>query len=237
MFNNMKSHFYWLSKVGYLYNTLIISVLCFIFVVFCSIGAHATHSAGADLSYKCLGGLDYEITATFYRDCDGINEPTSVMIDYVSNSCGYVRAVSAYKVPSSGEEITTPCPSASTACTGGSLVGITKWVYKALVTLPAACHDWRFSYKVCCRNCAITTILNPCQNGSNLYVEATLDNINAPCNSSPTFTNSPVAFVCVGQSFNYNPGLFDIDGDSIEYEIIDPKTGTNTNVTWLHSFR
>ncbi len=196
--------------------------------------SYATHSAGADLSYKCLGGLDYEITATFYRDCMGVNEPTSVMINYTANSCGYVRTVTAYKDTSqSGIEITMPCASNNTSCNGGSLTGIMKWVYKAVVTLPGYCNDWHFSYRVCCRNCSITTIQNPCQNGSELYVEAFLDNVNAPENNSPKFLNDPVAFVCVGQNLNYNPGMFDPDGDSLFFEIIDPKTGMNSNVTWI----
>lgn len=195
--------------------------------------AFATHSAGAELSYVHLGGLDYEITATFYRDCDGINEPSSVMINYQSNSCGYLRSATAYKVPTGGQDVTFPCNASLSACQGGNMIGITKWEYKAVVTLPAACYDWRFSYRVCCRNCSITTIHNPCQTGSELYVEATLDNVNAPSNNSPVFTNDPIAFVCVGQNFNYNPGLYDVDGDSIHFELIDPKTSEFATVSWV----
>lgn len=212
---------------------LFISVLGIFLYLATPQAVFATHSAGAELSYAHLGGLDYEITATFYRDCDGINEPSSVMINYRSNSCGYMRSVTAYKVPTGGQDVTFPCNTSLTACQGGNMIGITKWEYKAVVTLPAACYDWRFSYRVCCRNCSITTIHNPCQAGSELYVEATLDNVNAPSNNSPVFTNDPIAFVCVGQNFNYNPGLYDVDGDSIHFELIDPKTSEFTTVSWV----
>jgi gliding motility-associated-like protein len=215
------------------FKLLIISLLCLSINLSSVNFAQATHSAGAELSYRCLGGLDYEITATFYRDCNGITEPASVMINYVSNSCGYVRTITAYKDTTGGEDITFPCAGSTTTCEGGSLSGIARWEYKAVVTLPAACYDWKFSFRVCCRNCSITTILDPCQAGSELYVEATLDNINAPCNSSPSFTNNPIAFVCVGQNFNYNPGISDVDGDSIFVEFIDPKTGPNNSVSWI----
>jgi gliding motility-associated-like protein len=216
-----------------IHKKLIYSLLWISAILLNSSSSYATHSAGAELSYIHLGGLDYEITATFYRDCDGINEPSSVMINYQSNSCGYMRTVSAYKVPGGGQDVTSPCSSALSACQGGSLIGITKWEYKAVITLPAACYDWRFSYRVCCRNCSITTIHNPCQAGSELYVEATLDNVNAPSNNSPVFTNDPIAFVCVGQNFNYNPGLYDVDGDSIHFELIDPKTSEFNTVSWV----
>ncbi|MBL0104160.1 MAG: hypothetical protein IPP51_10690 [Bacteroidetes bacterium] len=35
--------------------------------------AKASHSMGSDLTYHCLGGNQYEITLSFYRDCAGID--------------------------------------------------------------------------------------------------------------------------------------------------------------------
>src|SRR6187549_4037252 len=77
------------------------------FLIFQSNSAHATHAAGADLTYRCLGGLVYEIEATFYRDCGGSAEPGSVTVSYKSASCGYTRNVVASKVlVNNGIEIT-----------------------------------------------------------------------------------------------------------------------------------
>ncbi len=195
---------------------------------------HATHAAGADLTYRCLGGLVYEIEATFYRDCGGSAEPGSVTITYKSTSANYTRNVLASKVISgNGMEITLPCVSSPSNCTTGMNTGIRRWVYRATVTLPSARADWVFSYRVCCRNCSITTIQSPCAVNSEIYVEATLNNIAAPGNSSPIFNNIPLAFVCLGQNFNYNQGVSDADGDSISYELIDPKTSATTQVMWI----
>ncbi|MBK9424314.1 MAG: hypothetical protein IPN54_09335 [Bacteroidetes bacterium] len=101
--------------------------------------AEATHTAGADLTYRSLGGLVYEITATFYRDCGGTAEPGNMTIYYKSASCGFNRTALANKIPGdNGTEITMPCATAPSTCAGGNSPGIQKWVYRTVVTLPAA---------------------------------------------------------------------------------------------------
>ena len=196
---------------------------------------HATHAAGSDIKYRCLGGLQYEIEVTFYRDCGGVSEPGSITVNYKSANGNQNLNITANKVAgaSNGLEITVPCASSASSCTGGSSTGIRKWIYRANITLPSAQTDWVFSYNVCCRNCAITTIVSPCASNSTLYVEAKLNNLTAPCNSSPTFSNIPIAFVCIGQNFNYNHGVIDPDGDSLAYSLIAPKTTATSNVTFI----
>ncbi|MBK9424309.1 MAG: SprB repeat-containing protein [Bacteroidetes bacterium] len=158
-------------------------------------------------------------------------------IYYKSASCGFNRTALANKIPGdNGTEITMPCATAPSTCSGGNSPGIQKWVYRTVVTLPAACSDWVFSYRVCCRNCTVTTIQSPCSAGSEIYVEAKLNIIAAPQNNSPRFGNLPVAFVCLGQNFNYNQFVYDIDGDSVVTELITPKTSATGQVTFLPPF-
>ncbi|MEP7265044.1 MAG: hypothetical protein ABI772_11130, partial [Bacteroidota bacterium] len=198
--------------------------------------AHATHAAGADFTYRCLGGLQYELTISFYRDCGGVAEPATIDVSYKTLTGTYtaVRTATATKDLTSGQEITSPCATATTKCNGGAYTGIRQWKYKTIVTLPGAAIDWVFSYMICCRNCAITTINTPCTNNvSNLFVEATLNNIDGPNNNSPTFSNVPIAFVYVGQNFNYNHGVLDTDGDSLVYSLITPRFNSTTNVTFI----
>jgi gliding motility-associated-like protein len=196
--------------------------------------AFATHSAGADIKYKYLSGNQYEVTVTFYRDCGGVAEPNSVTVNCKSQNGNFNFNVSANKVSgANGQEITFPCSTTSTTCNGGVATGIKKWTYSTVVTLPSQQSDWTFSYSICCRNCSITTINSPCSSNSVLYVEAKLNNLLSINNSSPDFTNSPVAFVCLGQNFNYNHGVVEPDGDSLFYELITPKTGSNSTVTFI----
>ncbi|MEL6849347.1 MAG: hypothetical protein AAFP92_12565, partial [Bacteroidota bacterium] len=53
----------------------------------------ASHSMGADLTYSCLGGNQYQINLTFYRDCSGVTPLPSFPVDIVSASCGQAAQV------------------------------------------------------------------------------------------------------------------------------------------------
>lgn len=193
----------------------------------------ATHAAGAELTYTHISGNDYRVTATFYRDCGGVAEPSSIIIKYRSASLGFSSTIVAIKDTSSGQEITVNCSSVTSTCNGGSSPGIRKFVYLATVSLPQNAADWIFSFYVCCRNCSITTIATPCASNSLIYVEATLNNLAVAENNSPVFSNLPVPFICIGQNFTYNNGVVDADGDSLAYELVTPKINDSTNVTFI----
>ncbi len=213
---------------------------CFFFGLYSMIflfpmSSTATHISGADLTYRWISGNTYEITLTLYRDCSGIAAPNSVTINYKSASCGSNNNITLNKVSGTGLEITQPCSTATTTCNGGSNPGIQKYEYIGTVTLGSACSDWVFSYSVCCRNCAITTLTytpNNCSGVPATYVEATLNNLTSPANSSPVYTNPPLSFLCLGQTFHYNHGVYDADGDSLVYSLITPRSAQGTNVVF-----
>ncbi|MBK6838660.1 MAG: hypothetical protein IPG90_10610 [Bacteroidetes bacterium] len=172
----------------------------------------ASHTMGADLTYQCLGGNTYQITLSFYRDCIGIAAPANPFVTINSGTCGQSLGVTCYPRPGTGQEVTPACSTSVTTCNGGSFTGIQEWVYDGIITLPMQCSDWIFSYSLCCRNAAITTITTP--GSSTFYIYATLNNLIASCNSSPTFSNKPVPFICRGQQYCFNHGAYDTDGDS-----------------------
>lgn len=196
--------------------------------------AHATHSMGADLTYECVGGNSYKIRVSFYRDCIGINAPANVVANINSASCGFSFTKTLTPIPGTGQEITPLCPSAVSTCNGGVFTGIQEWVYEGIVTLPAQCTDWTFSYNLCCRNNAINTITTP--TSSTFYIYATLNNTISPCNTSPVFSNKPVPFACLGQQFCFNHGATDADGDSLVYQLITPKQSATSNVNYVAPF-
>src|SRR6056297_1920272 len=59
-------------------------LLLLLFSLFClfQTDAFARHLIGGDLTYKCLGGGDYEFTLTIFRDCasDGANFDPNIPI-------------------------------------------------------------------------------------------------------------------------------------------------------------
>ncbi|REK06924.1 MAG: hypothetical protein DWQ44_06860 [Bacteroidetes bacterium] len=212
-----------------IFSAAFISLLLFISVP--TKRANATHAAGSDLTYTWISGNTFRVTVSFYRDCAGVAAPNSITLNARSASCNRNQNYTLTRVAGTGQEITFPCNTAATKCTNGSSAfpGYQQYLYQANITLPQQCADWVLSYFVCCRNCAITTLNNPCN--ANMYVEATLNNVAAPSNSSPQFTNVPVAFICLNQSFTYNHGVYDPNGDSLVYTLINPKTYNTSNGT------
>ncbi|MFN8143525.1 MAG: gliding motility-associated C-terminal domain-containing protein [Bacteroidia bacterium] len=196
----------------------------------------ATHLVGSDISYTCLGGNVYRVELTFYRDCKGSLPPLGVGIAFRSASCNQFFTDTLLMVAGTGGEITYPCPTVITSCEdpNSTIPGIQQYRYSGIITLPMQCADWVISWSYCCRNCDITTLNlpQPCVVGSNpgMYIETTLDNLNFSCNSSPQFSNVPVAFLCVGQNFTYNHGVTDPDGDSLVYSLVNPLQDSLGNV-------
>ncbi len=202
-----------------------------------SFNAAATHSSGADLQYTWVSGNTFKVTVSFYRDCAGVAAPATITLNAKSTSCSRNQNYTLNLVGGTGQEITFPCRTVQTKCTSSGSVnaGYQRYEYSNNVTLPQQCTDWVMSFYVCCRNCAITTLNNPC--ADNMYIEATLNNVAAPHNNSAQFTNIPVALICVNQSFTYNHGVFDPDGDSLVYSFITPKTfNTSTNTVGSVTF-
>ncbi|MCP4440383.1 MAG: T9SS type A sorting domain-containing protein [Aureispira sp.] len=184
--------------------------------------AQATHALGGDLVYQCVGPSQYKVTLSLYRDCNGINYPGSRTITW-TGACG-TGTVVATVVPGSRVDITPLCPGQASACNGGSgAMGVEQQLYQAYITLPAGCSDVTFSWSLCCRNNAITTIA-----GSPLmYTETTVDTDVSPCNNSPVFLNPPSAYTCVNDPVHYNHGTIDPDGDSLAYFLVDCQSGSN----------
>ncbi|MBL0138201.1 MAG: hypothetical protein IPP86_06670 [Bacteroidetes bacterium] len=172
-------------------------VFCFCIYSFFRNNFRHTHISGADITYTWVSGNTCTLDLTLYRDCSGVSAPNNVLVSYSSVSCNYNLSVTLNKLAGTGQEITHPCTPGLTTCSGGSNPGIQKYEYTGTVTLPAQCTDWRFGYSICCRNCAITTLsYTPpnCTGVPALYVEATLNNVAAPNNSSPIFSNIPISF-------------------------------------------
>ena len=69
--------------------------------------ARASHAMGADLQYQCLGNNTYRIVLRFYRDCAGIDAPTSVTVQLFSPCAGTTSNLTLTK------NVTVNCPPGS----------------------------------------------------------------------------------------------------------------------------
>ena len=195
-------------------------VLVFILAMSFFQKANATHIMGSDISYRCLGGNNYQVVVTVYRDCSGVQPATSILVD-VTSACG-TNTLTCDTVPEfSGLEVSQLCPSVSSTCAGGSLPGVQMWTYVGNITIQPGCGLYTFSYTDCCRNTS-NNLVDPAPPSLGFGVQATLNSNLVNCDDAPTFTSLPVPYFCLNQTVNYSHGAVDTDGDSLVYTLTTP---------------
>ncbi|MBL7963022.1 MAG: gliding motility-associated C-terminal domain-containing protein [Flavobacteriales bacterium] len=198
--------------------------------------ARATHAMGGELTYQCIGPNQYKVILNFYRDCNGVAAPTNcsngLQFRVQNTACGanFTDCLALESV----QVITPICPTEVDRCVSASgTYGVERYTFSKIVNLNAwaGCGtNWIISWELCCRNNSITSLQNP--GNQRLYLDARLNNTLTPCNTSPTFLNSPTPFYCLGQPISYNPGAFDPDGDSLDFALINARGLNGANLTY-----
>lgn len=195
-------------------------IFLFFIAFIISPSAKADHSAGGELTYEHITGSQYRFTLKFYRDCSGI-AAGPIMYMCCVNTCDSTIIYASLKkmatLPNgkpNGRIIDNGCPAYANTCksTTATLPAYEEWWYDETVTLPGQCTDWTFIVAQSSRN--------PSNNISgvvDLVLMTTLNNMDAPGNSSPYFSVPPVSFVCINSPYTYNNGVVDPDGDSLEF--------------------
>ncbi len=172
----------------------------------------ASHVAGGRMSYQYIGPNQYLLTLILYRDCGGVTLPTTSQICYSSASTLQAGNFTVMLIPGGpGVLPITNCAPLSPGC-------FEEWIYQGIGTLPGAATDWVFSWDLCCRSFAISTLAPVGGNSTGLY--ATLDNLTYPINSSPAFMNQHSVYYCLNNPSTYNFTCTDGDGDSLVYSLI-----------------
>ncbi len=83
------------------------------------------------------------------------------------------------------------------------------------------------------RNSGILNVNPPNSENIPFYIETTFSFLNSTFqgfNNAPKLLQPPIDVGCVGQLFTHNPNAYDIDGDSLVYELIVPQQGVGSNV-------
>lgn len=180
----------------------------------------ASHIAGGDISYTCLGGNQYLLNLNLFVDCLGFDPGASQTITCTS-TCGATVTATVNVTNPGGTEISQLCPAqiGNSTCSGGSLPGMWVFNFTGVVTLAPPCDTWTMSWEVCCRNAAILNLVTP--SGQSSYIETTMNSVTDSCNNSPYFTSQPIPYVCQGQLVSYNYGVVEADGDSLYFSLIN----------------
>ena len=101
-------------------------------------------------------------------------------------------------------------------------------VWQDTITLPGPCDSWTFSYSSCCRNQSNNLIGTV----NDYYWESVLNSTTAPCNSSPVITSQPIPYCCVNQPVVYNFGVYEPDGNTLVYSLINALTGAGMSAPY-----
>ena len=164
--------------------------------------ASASHIRGGEITIKQIqcGSFEYEVTLTIYTD--------------ISSSS---KAGGGILLFGDGAFITLP-ELTNTIVDANFNVG--KAIFKITHNFGKA-GQYVVSYLERNRNGGILNILNSF--AVPFYIETQLNILAGVCNNPLSFSVLPIDRACRGISFSHNPGVVDIDGDSVSYEIFVPE--------------
>lgn len=187
----------------------------------------ASHIAGGQITYNCLGNNQYEIKLTYFWDCAGGFNPGSQHTINVSG-CGQNLSLTVTQstlTPGDGVLAGGLCPTASTVTTCKKRID-----YTGIITLPSACNSWSFSIGSCCRGGNITNITGG--TGASYYHFATLNNTSVTCNDSPDITIDQLPNFCLNQPACFNLGAVELEGHTLSYAFVAAYQTSSTFVTY-----
>ena len=193
--------------------------------------ARATHIVGGELDLQHQTGSTYTLTLTLYFDAINGNPAaldqalTAGIFDKATN-----RQLASVVLPLTSNTFVSYT---NPACAVGSL-STRKLLYAKDITLDAATYASAQGYYVaverCCRNLAISNIVNPGGAGQTFYLEfpAVVRNGAAFIDSTPRIFPALGDYACAGTLFYYDFGGQDADGDSLVYDMVTPLNGHST---------
>jgi gliding motility-associated-like protein len=179
--------------------------LLFVYVLFLLPCLYATHERAGEITYKHMGGLNYQITLITYTYSLSPADRNELEVFWGDGNSDIIKRDAIIKM---GNDIQ-------------------KNTYIGSHTYPAT-GAYTISMEDPNRNQGILNVPNSVE--VPFYIETEL--IISPFlsfNNSPVLENPPIDVGCVNQPFYHNPGAVDLDGDSLSYKLVKCK-GLNGQV-------
>lgn len=204
-------------------------ILCVL--MFSGISSRASHMIGGDVTYRCMGNNNFEITITLYQDCQ-YGEPEAILDDNPAEFAIYTGgpnptlfmaqsrpAVATDNVPANfSNECINNYP---TTC-------MRRQIFRFTVNLPPNPQGYYIVYQRCCRNAAINNIQTPGNIGVT-YGTRIPPFASGECpNNSAVFKSLPPQIICANNPFVYDFSATDSDNDSLTYRLCEAKLGGTT---------
>jgi gliding motility-associated-like protein len=182
---------------------LISTLSCFLITV---IAGYATHNRAGEITYRCLGGREYEVTITTYTKNFGISlQADRPVLDSVHWGDGTMDNFNRW--PTLNSFVDLPG------------LGVRVNVYKHTHTYPGP-GIFNIHFEDPNRNEGIINM--PGSVNIPFYLHTILiinPQLGGLCDNSPVLLQMPIDHGCVGVPFIHNPNAFDPDGDSLSYEL------------------
>ncbi len=206
--------------------------LFFIATGFCSVVARASHMIGGDVTYRCLGDNNFEITITLFQDCL-YGEPQAIAQDDPAFYAIYTSGNNRQLIRQGSEpsfDTRRVDPNFSNACINNfPNTCLSKQVFKFVVNLPPSATGYDIVYQRCCRNASINNIINPGNVGVT-YSAQIPPFVSGECpNNSAVYKTLPPQIICSNNPFVYDFSATDADGDSLSYELCTARNGGSTS--------
>lgn len=183
-----------------------IALFCLAF----AIQAKATHNRAGEITYRWLFGYTYEIKVTTYT-----NIGSSGLADRCQDTVYFGDGTHAVVNRTNGPSIICDTP----AHDGVPLSGTIKLnEYVTTHSYPGP-GNYTISMEDPNRNAGVINLPNSVNQV--FYIESLLviPTFTSGKNDSPVLTFPPIDKGCLGKCFMHNPGAYDLDGDSLSYEL------------------
>ncbi|MCD4747231.1 MAG: gliding motility-associated C-terminal domain-containing protein [Bacteroidales bacterium] len=169
-------------------------LLCLIYIA-----VFATHERAAEITYRHISGLTFEVTIITYTYSPSLADRPELEIKWGDETSSILLRIEMIDYPND----------------------IRRNVYVGTHTYPGPA-TFIISMEDPNRNHGVINIPNSVN--IPIYVETEL--VIHPFlgeNSSPVLLNPPIDYGCVNRKYIHNPGAYDIDGDSLSYRFVDCK--------------
>ena len=191
--------------------------------------AFASHLVGDEFTYKLMdsvGGLyHYQVTLTLYADCLA-GEPEAIAQDDPAYFAVYKGTGELVETDSAhhSSSATVPVSSSSSCGSGSTTLCVLKRTFVIDIHLHPCASGYIIAYQRCCRNGAITNIVDPRDHGVT-YSCSIPSSAVAASNNGAVFVNYPPLVLALDEPFSFDDYATDADGDSLSYELCEARLG------------
>ena len=183
---------------------------------------HATHNRAGEILIRQTGALTIEATVVTYTKTSSTSaDRDSVTIEWGDGKKTTVARSNGPKNKNNvgnGEELQN---------------NIKKNIYKAEHTYAGFLPFFVITMTDPNRNAGILNVNPPYSDNVQFSLATTFTFLSAQfqgVNSTPILLQPPIDFGCVGQVFIHNPNAYDIDGDSLYYQLTEPRAAPGVKV-------